>query len=327
MSEVYQIFKDLLDKPVEAGCYAADSIPFARQHKIGVSSEGYPMFFIQASGKENALDITLEFIKVLFNRTCRLIENNEIQEMKGYAIISISASNVDYQKYFIDVVCILLHELPKNVTVKILKTELMKIANLFSNLNKPSKKTLQGLWAELFIIEQAKSPEYLLMSWHTSPNDKFDFNDGKDKIEVKSTRTVRRIHKFSLEQLHPNVNSNLLIASVFVIETGHGKTIFDLKDSICKKVSNFELQYRLNEVIVQTLGRDFDKVNDISFDYQQAFDTLAFYDFQDIPSIATENIPKSLSNIYFDCDLSAVRTIKDKHFDINVSSLFKSIHI
>ena len=155
-----------------------------------------------------------------------------------------------------------------------------------------------------------------LLSWHTSPNDKFDFNDGKDKIEVKSTKTVRRVHKFSLEQLHPNINSNLIIASVFVIETGHGKTIllnykrlltadvfkigvishcckkqvfqcirinlahicillnndinsnliiasvfvietghgktiFDLKDSICKKVSNFELQYRLNEVNLQ----------------------------------------------------------------------------
>lgn len=97
MSEVYQIFKALLDKPVEEGCYAADSIPFARQHKIGVSSEGYPMFFIQALGKDKTLDITLEFIKVLFNRTCRLIENDEIQEMNGYAIISMSASSIDYQ--------------------------------------------------------------------------------------------------------------------------------------------------------------------------------------------------------------------------------------
>lgn len=68
-------------------------------------------------------------------------------------------------------------------------------------------------------------------------------------------------------------------------------------------------------------------MNDLSFDYQQAFDTLAFYDFQDIPSIAAENIPKSLSNIHFDCDLSAVRTIKDKHFGINGSSLFNSIQI
>ena len=114
---------------------------------------------------------------------------------------------------------------------------------------------------------------------------------------------------------------------MFVIETGQGKTISDLKESICKKVSDFGLQYRLNEVIVQTLGFDFDKVNDISFDYQQALDTLAFYDFRDIPSIAIESIPESISNIHFDCDLSAIQTIYDKHFDISESSLFKSLQI
>ena len=327
MNDVYQVFKSLLNKPVEEGCYAADSIPFACQHKIGISPEGYPMFFIQTLGKEKALDITMEFIKVMFNRSCSIIENNEIRRTHEYTIVSLNAGNVDYQKYFIDVVCILLHGLSDNVTIKTLKIELMKIADLFSNLSKPSKKTLQGLWAELLVIERSKSPAYLLQSWHVSPNDKFDFNDGIDKIEVKSTRNVRRIHTFSLEQLHPNVNANLLIASVFVIETGHGRTIFDLKNSICKKVSDLKLQYRLNEIIVQTLGRDFDKVNDVSFDYQQALDTIAFYDYQDIPSIAIENIPKSLSNIHFDCDLSTVKTIQDKCLEINESSLFKSIQI
>ena len=325
MNEVYTLFKRLLNTQVGEGSYAAESIPFARQHKIGVSSEGYPMFFIQTSNKDKALDITLEFIKVLFNRTCRLIENNEVQEMEGYTIVSMSDDNVDYQKYFIDVVCILLQELPEDVTVKTLKTELMKIASLFSSLTKPAKRTLQGLWAELFIIEQSKYPDYLIQAWHASPNDKFDFNDGRDKIEVKSTSKVRRVHEFAFEQLNPNINSNLLVASVFVIESGHGKTIFDLKDSIYKKVTSLPLQYRLNEVLAQTLGNDFDKVGDMSFDYQQALDTLQFYDFTDIPCIDVKNIPHELTNIHFDCDLTSVQSIKDKDFDTSASPLFRSI--
>lgn len=169
MNDVYQLFKSLLNKPVEEGCYAADSIPFACQHKIGISPEGYPMFFIQTLGKEKTLDITMEFIKVMFNRSCSIIENNEIRRTHEYTIVSLNAGNVDYQKYFIDVVCILLHGLSDNVTIKTLKIELMKIADLFSNLSKPSKKTLQGLWAELLVIERSKSPAYLLQSWHVSP--------------------------------------------------------------------------------------------------------------------------------------------------------------
>lgn len=327
MNEIYQQFKNLLNKQVEVGSYAADSIPFAPQHKIGVSQEGYPMFFIQASGKCRTFDVSLEFIQVFFNRTCRLTENNEVKEIEGYTIISMNDNNVDYQRYFIDIICILLYEIRlSEVTVKMLQIELMKIVDLFSSLSKPPKKTLQGLWAELFVIEQAKRPEYLLKSWHTSPNDRFDFNDGRDKIEVKSTKGEKRVHKFSFDQLNPNINSSLLIASVFVIETGQGKTIFDLRDSICKKISSLELQYRLNEILIQTLGRDFEKVNDISFDYQLAIDTLKFYNFQDIPIIAIENIPRALSNIHFDCDLSTVRTI-DKNFDTNGRNLFKSLQI
>lgn len=47
MNDVYQLFKDLSNKPLEDGCYAADSVPFACQHKIGVSSEGYPTFLLR----------------------------------------------------------------------------------------------------------------------------------------------------------------------------------------------------------------------------------------------------------------------------------------
>ena len=83
MNDVYQVFKSLLNKPVEEGCYAADSIPFACQHKIGISPEGYPMFFIQTLGKEKALDITMEFIKVMFNRSCSIIEKRFPQTVRN----------------------------------------------------------------------------------------------------------------------------------------------------------------------------------------------------------------------------------------------------
>lgn len=58
-------------------------------------------------------------------------------------------------------------------------------------------------------------------------NDVYDFNDGIDKIEVKSTSKSHRIHKFSYDQLSPTENTNLIISSIFVIQSGIGKNIFD----------------------------------------------------------------------------------------------------
>lgn len=324
---IYKIFADLRQKePVKKDSFLAISLPFSQKHKIGISHEGFPLFFIESNDTTHSLDINLEFISVLFNRLCRLSENNS-QSESIYTIISLKTENVDFQQYFLEVICLVLEQLPENPSHKRLKTEIQKLIELFSRFNRPPRKTVQGLWAELFIIEQAKNPEYLIQSWHSSPEDKFDFNDAKDKIEVKSTSTVHRIHSFALEQLSPNRNSNLLIASVFVIQTGQGKNIFDLIGSICKRVQNLQLQFRLNEIVSQTLGSDIDKAFDTYFDYQQAFDTLAFFDFKDIPTISSDNIPSEVSNVRFDCDLSRVLTIKDKFFDTLQSSLFKSIQI
>lgn len=260
--------------------------------------------------------------------TCSSVgKKNIIFTENTYTIISLKTENIDLQQYFLEVVCIILEQLPESPTHKQLKSEIQKLIDLFSRFTRPPKKTIQGLWAEMFIIDQAKYPEYLIQSWHASPEDKFDFNDGQDKIEVKSTSQTRRIHSFAFEQLNPNRISNLLIASVFVVQTGRGKNIFDLRNSICKKVTNLQLQFRLNELLSQTLGSDFDKVFDVYFDYQQAIDTLSFFDFKDIPTISGDNIPNEISNVRFDCDLSRVRTIKDKIFDTSHSPLFRSIQL
>ena len=76
--------------------------------------------------------------------------------------------------------------------------------------------------------------------------------DGIDKIEVKSTSKSHRIHKFSYDQLSPTENTNLIISSIFVIQSGIGKNIFDLKEDIETQICSLELRYKLNEIIFRT---------------------------------------------------------------------------
>ena len=324
---IYKIFADLQQKePINKDSFLAASLPFSQKHKIGISKEGFPLFFIECNDIAHTADIALEFISVLFNRPCNLSENNT-QSENTYTIISLKAENSDFQKYFFDVICIVLEQLTENPSHKQLKKEIQKLIELFSRFNCPPRKTIQGLWAELFVIEQANNSEYLIQSWHSTSEDKFDFNDGQDKIEVKSTANVSRIHRFSLEQLNPNKNSNLLIASVFIIQTGKGKNIFELIDTICKKVQNIELQFRLNEIVSQTLGNDLNSAFDTYFDYQQACDTLAFFDFKDIPAIKNDVIPYEISNVYFNCDLSNICVVEDEILKSSKSLLFKSVQV
>ncbi|VDG81774.1 Uncharacterised protein [Capnocytophaga ochracea] len=324
MIEVYKIFEKLQQKTAtHKDGFIVTSLPSSNFHKIGVSHDGFPLFFIECSNTYNAIDINLELISVTFNRPCILYENR-IKIENLYTIISLKTINPDIQKYFIEIVIIIIKQFPKPISDKQFKEEIQKLIDLFKQFSQPAYKTIQGIWAELLIIEQSEHPEYLVQSWHTSPSDKFDFNDGKDKIEVKSTSRMERIHKFSLEQLKPNNTSNLLIASVFVNETGKGKNIGDLSNNILKRINNLALQFRLREIISKTLGRDIEKSFDVYFDYQQAIDSIRFFDYKNIPTIKND-IPPEINNISFNCNLSNITTINNKDIDSSGSILFKSL--
>lgn len=323
----YKIFSQLAERQSISDYFCVSPLPFSLRHKIGISADKCPMFFIECSSTKPALDVNLELISVNFNCKCQLFEDDQ-QDAKTfentYTIIQLKSDSIDFQQYFVEVVALALGTLPELPTHSQLKIEIQKLIDLFSRFNKPPKKTVQGLWAELFIIEQAKYPEYLIRAWHSSPEDKFDFNDGQDKIEVKSTSQSRRIHSFSAEQLNPNRNAGLIIASMFVINTGIGKSVFDLINMICLKVTNPALQYRLKEIVGQTVGNDFEKISCIYFDYQQAIDNLQFYDFKNIPTINISDIPEEVYDVHFNCDLSNIPTLHCRDISKTDSQLFKS---
>lgn len=312
MLNVFTIFQELKKELPKIGdSFSIASLPTIKNHKLGISQNSQPMFFIRCNDNTKAkyLDTNLEFISILYNRQCQLInKNGKIQE-DVYTIISLKSDSDYLQEYFLKIVFVLLKNISEKPLLKDLKIEIEKLINLFTKFSKPALKTIQGLWAELLIIEQSKDPDYLILSWHNSTSDKYDFNDGTDKVEVKSTVKNRRVHNFSLEQLTPNSSSKLMVASVFTIETGTGTNIFDLVSKIETKIKNEDLIFRLNEIVVLTLGKDFEKSVDVFFDYQFAVDSIQYYNSVDVPSICKNQIPLNIMNVRFDCDLTNVKTV------------------
>lgn len=311
MQNVFKIFQDLKNEsPSNGDSFAIAALPSIKNHKLGISLSGQPMFFIKCDERTKAksLDTNLEFISVQFNRQCQLINNKGKIEEGTYTIISLKSDSDYLQEYFLKIVFVLVKNLTEKPLLKDLKIEIEKLINLFTKFSKPALKTIQGLWAELLIIEQSKNPDYLIKSWHNATSDKFDFNDGNDKIEVKSTTKSRRIHNFSLEQLVPNTKSKLIVTSILTIETGTGTSVFDLVQLIESRIIDQSLIYRMNEIVASTLGKDFEKAFDIYFDYKFSVDSIQHYESVDIPTINISSIPSNILNVRFDCDLTDVRT-------------------
>lgn len=322
---VSELFFELQTNLPESGKFGVRPLYFSNLVLLGISPEGNPIFFIEKEFKNNTKDFKLALISVLFNRDCSLILDNGKTVENKYSLIILHSDDYDMQQYFLNVVALLFQKLPQDPSQKELVDEINKLILLFSASAKPAMKTIQGLWAEMLIIEQSNNPEYLIRSWHSSPNSKYDFNDGRNKLEVKSTNQTKRIHSFSYEQTIPNPNSKLLIASIKVIETGIGKSILDLRDNICKRVLDLDLQYKVNEMILSSLGSDFSNISDLFFDYQYAIDETVFIDSEKIPTIPLSSIPSELSNIKFSCDLSNINSIKKEDLRISSEILFRSL--
>jgi hypothetical protein len=323
----YKVFLDLQNREhSDEGYILVESVPFSIHHKIGISNEGFPLFFVKCDNETKSIDINLELISVLFSQVCNIIEQ-EKNSNDIFTIVLLKTLNRDLQQYFTDVFSIILQQLEPIPSEINLYREVRKVIDLFSSISSPPLKSVQGLWAELLVIDKALNPEYLINAWHISQSDKYDFNDSKDKIEVKSTSKSKRIHRFSIEQLNNNPGSDLLIASIFVIETGSGISVLKLRDNINSKISDIKMKLRLNEMIYKTIGNEYEKLSEIFFDYQQGSDSLSFYEIINIPRIHINAIPVQVSNVTFDCDLTNVPAILENQYDISDSLLFKSLGI
>lgn len=324
MNQICELFRGLKDNFSElTDSTHVVSLPLSSRFLLGITKIQTPVFFIECELKNYSADLNLEYISVMFNKKCSLIDDSNRKFSKVYTVITLNQSDCDFQNYFLEVVYLILQKIPKKADGVLIKKEIDKILQLFSYTSLPAAKSVQGLWAELLVIEQSESPEYLIKSWHSHVNSRFDFNDGKDKLEVKSTSLAKRVHDFSLDQLKPNENSKLIIASVFALETTSGKNINDLRKMIFEKVSNIETQSLMDSIVFKVLGNEISKSLDFYFDYQLAVDELKFFDSGSIPKI--ENIPAEISNVKFSCDLSNIKSLSKNELKKIDSVLFRGL--
>lgn len=322
-AELIQKFLDLKTRPHTENGFNAVTISDDSTHRLGISPEGYPIFFIDCSTSDRVSDINLKLFKVLFNRQCNISDTNSDVSLDGvFSIIQLNSLNPDFQKYFLEVVYLLLLRLENKPTVAVLKAEVSKLLSIFTSVKSISKEIVRGLWAELIVIKLSDNPSYLIRSWHVVPEDKFDFNDGTDKVEVKSTNGSKREHTFAIEQLNPNPGSKLLIASMFVSQTGVGKNIFDIVDEISSRISDVDVLFKLREETTQTIGANVEEVAKMYFDENVSVDSLQFFDYASIPAIRLADVPTGVSSVHFRSDLTDVSPIE--HFD-NDSVLFNSL--
>jgi hypothetical protein len=307
--------------------FAAIPIPEFPNHRIAKDKYGNPILLITIlinSGKLYVANSKFENISILYNVDCKISQNGKtIEEI--FTAMCFIGDDILLRNYFIKLCSDLIENLGNRPTFENVRKEINYFTDLLRLAAQPQIKTVQGLWAELFLILESKNPTNLLRSWHALNEEKFDFNNGEERIEVKSSANELRIHNFSIEQLNSPTNTNTLIASVFVKHASNGKNISDLQSAISKRIiTEIKLIEKLEYQIALALGKSINMSTKFKFDLFVAKDSLRFYNTDDIPKISINNIPPFVTDIHFRSDLSDTNSI-DINIIPNKQLLFNSI--
>lgn len=310
----------LPEKP-SSNSFSAKAIKGFENHRIAKNCNDNPSLLIFIS------DINQDFfvanqnlfnIKVTHNVKCEIETDKKISQ-NNFSVVSYIGQNDDVKDVFLKTCQVLIKSLGQSPSNKKIKQTVDKFIELFKAIKEAPKKSIQGIWSELFLIEQSNFPEKVILGWHSIPEEKFDFSFDKLRIEVKSSVTESRTHHFSSDQLNSINNLEIIIASILVNTSVAGFSVIDLMNKINGKLDDFPKQKeKLHLLVYSTLGVDIERVDEIKFNYELAKESLRLYKSEDIPKIESTNIPKEVSNVRFTSNL-----INSKHLDIEIDSLLK----
>lgn len=328
MSALLEELFDSLVLPMEQPTgrnLSAAPIPGYENYRLAKDSSGSPCLLLRQSPAATPTSpIRLQNLIVSYGVPCLITRPDNHQEEGIFTIVRCSNVDPSLFPHFLKILSPIIVTLGTAPTAAEVRRAISGLVELFQALTTPAKKSVQGLWAELFVIRNASNPFELARAWHASPGEHIDFVSGRHRIEVKSSGTRARIHHFSLLQLTPPVQAQLLVASVFVESIGGGVSLRQISDEIRTILSEDPaLQARFDAVFYATLGASWMEAMEERFDSELAFESLQFFDSLLIPKVDGP-IPLSVSDIRFKSDLAGVPTVESE-FLTTVGGLFSAV--
>jgi hypothetical protein len=106
-----------------------------------------------------------------------------------------------------------------------------------------SEEQQVGLWGELYILKLMLNSVISANCWVGPQGEPHDFRAGTIELEIKTTRSLKRIHVISnLNQLTPTMGHKLFLISLQVAPAGTrgGENLSQMVNSICQQVALIE---------------------------------------------------------------------------------------
>ena len=271
--------------------------------RIGINYLGHPAILINTKSiNQNTQGYKGKNILLSFNQNCTIINEKFEEQRENLSSIVCTTVDKNLHKIFFDICETVYQKLDNNSDPEEIKNLTQIIIDLFRQLPN-NKKTILGLWGELFLISASKDPIKTLEAWHAHPKDKYDFYDNNEAIEVKCTKKTSRIHDFSHEQLLGMLEKHYVVSIMTKEVSTGGKSVSDICNGLISLKLTNEQERKLKYNLYSTAGIDTDvEMAEIKFDYEFALKNILYFKVKDIDKITS--VPESISDVSYKIDLA-----------------------
>ncbi|MCB9109276.1 MAG: PD-(D/E)XK motif protein [Anaerolineales bacterium] len=222
------------------------------------------------------------------------------------------------QTYFLHILSTIIVSLDNPPNSQDIIQAIKILVELFRALTRPPRKSIQGLWAELYLMARSNQSFALVKAWHIRPEDRYDFSLGNQRIEIKSTSHRVRQHHFSFRATSSPAGTEVLIASLFVERSQAGQSLVDLLEKIRSCIIDRpDLLLHMDEIVGLTLGSSWRHISSRDLMKKLAEESLAFYEASAVPSVNPE-IPITVSNVHFMTDLTDLQPVNLTTYQVRV---------
>lgn len=280
--------------------FTTAEIPDVEGVRLGRGTAGPALLFEVTEPPVPRAPIELKNLSARFHVTCR-VEHERRSTQGRFTVVVCTSPNANLHGLFLDALEPLLGSVAG--TSDSIPRIIESLVELFRRLDRSPQTSIPGLWGELFTIAIAKDPDPLLLAWHQLPNDHYDFAQGSDRLEVKTT-VGHRSHTFSLEQLRPPNGISLWIYSIVTESSAAGSTILDLVTLAAARCTTPDAASRLMEGAVQALGADVSAWKSTRYDLARAVESRRLLPGSAIPCVSDP--PSEVSKVKFEADLTGV---------------------
>ncbi|MCG5524912.1 PD-(D/E)XK motif protein, partial [Ectothiorhodospira haloalkaliphila] len=257
-------------------------------------------------------DIELRSVSVHFSRDC-MVEAAEGEAATGiYTVVRLNENDPDTVRMLLRLLDETFRARKTPYTNKEIAARIVELADLFKQIG-DSTGDIVGLWGELYILSRASSLQTAVQCWCLKKNAKYDYVTEGFALEAKTTVRSRRKHRFSLDQLRPNDQFRVYIASLAVVELNSGHTAADLMDEMCGKIGDDDLRARFLAQCLIKGGRDIYR-NTLKLGVFPDGTSLMVLDASTIP-VPEIAQPSLIENVRFDVDLTDLSPISRRELD------------